>query len=275
MDEWDDVRVALAVARAGTISGAADVLGVHHATVIRRIDALEARLNQRLFLRGARGYSLTDAGETLRDTAESVEDHLAQMASRIAGGSSISGRLTVTCLPDLHWIITPRLVPLLAQHPELRLDYQTGSRLFRLDTGEAHIAIRAAETPPQNPDYVVQPFLRLRVALYAAPDYAALPDWAANNFVCPGADEAGAPWSAWLRNNVPAERWIAQANEPAAQRALIGSGVGVGFVRSDLAVGLREIGHLPDWDTQLWLVTHMDLHRTPKVQAAIAALRQG
>ena len=55
MDNWDEVRTAYQVARLGTVSGAADVLGVHHATVIRHIDALEKRLGAKLFQRHARG----------------------------------------------------------------------------------------------------------------------------------------------------------------------------------------------------------------------------
>ena len=43
MDNWDEIKTAYQVARMGTVSGAADVLGVHHATVIRHIDALEGR----------------------------------------------------------------------------------------------------------------------------------------------------------------------------------------------------------------------------------------
>ena len=62
VESWDDIRVAMAVARTGTVSGAAATLGVHHATVIRRIDALEASLKARLFQRHTRGYALTDAG---------------------------------------------------------------------------------------------------------------------------------------------------------------------------------------------------------------------
>ena len=52
---WDEIRTAFQVARLGTVSGAADVLGVHHATVIRHIDALEKRLGSKLFQRHARG----------------------------------------------------------------------------------------------------------------------------------------------------------------------------------------------------------------------------
>ena len=65
MDNWDEVRTAYQVARMGTVSGAADVLGVHHATVIRHIDALEIRLGAKLFQRHARGYTATEAGTDL------------------------------------------------------------------------------------------------------------------------------------------------------------------------------------------------------------------
>jgi DNA-binding transcriptional LysR family regulator len=49
MNDWDEIRTAFQVARNGTVSGAAEVLGVHHATVIRHIDALEGRLGVKLF----------------------------------------------------------------------------------------------------------------------------------------------------------------------------------------------------------------------------------
>jgi len=62
MESWDEIKTAFHVARAGTVSGAADVLGVHHATVIRHIDALEARMGVKLFQRHARGYTATEAG---------------------------------------------------------------------------------------------------------------------------------------------------------------------------------------------------------------------
>ena len=63
MENWDEVRTAYQVARIGTVSGAAKVLGVHHATVIRHIDALESRLGAKLFQRHPRGYTATEAGQ--------------------------------------------------------------------------------------------------------------------------------------------------------------------------------------------------------------------
>ncbi|MDO5630663.1 MAG: LysR family transcriptional regulator [Paracoccus sp. (in: a-proteobacteria)] len=275
MDNWDDIRVALAVAREGTISGAATVLGVHHATVIRRIDALEAALGVRLFQRGARGYTPTEEGQVLLESGSGIEERVAQMHTRIRGGGAIEGVLTVTALPDMHWLILPRLAPMLAAHPGLRLDYQTDARLFRLGAGEAHVAIRGATVRPSEPDYVVQPFLRLRMALFAAPDLPLADDLARNRFVLPGDIARRAPYMPWVQANVRSDAQVLTANEPSALRAAIGMGLGVGFLYADLATGLVEIAHNPEWDSILWLVTHVDLHRSPKVQAALAALKSG
>ena len=65
MNNWDEIKTAYQVARMGTVSGAAEVLGVHHATVIRHIDALEGQLGVKLFQRHARGYTATEVGDDL------------------------------------------------------------------------------------------------------------------------------------------------------------------------------------------------------------------
>src|SRR5210317_620204 len=108
MDNWDEVRTAYQVARLGTVSGAADVLGVHHATVIRHIDALEKRLGVKLFQRHARGYTPTEAGADLLRVAQATDDQFNQLAGRIKGrGSDVSGELVVTSLVTL----APRMAP--------------------------------------------------------------------------------------------------------------------------------------------------------------------
>ena len=77
MENWDEVRTAFQVARMGTVSGAAEVLGVHHATVIRHIDAIEARLGVKLFQRHARGYTPTEAGQDLLRVAQTTDESCA------------------------------------------------------------------------------------------------------------------------------------------------------------------------------------------------------
>ncbi len=284
-DNWDEIRTAFQVARLGTVSGAAEVLGVHHATVIRHIDALEARLGARLFQRHARGYTPTEAGQELFKVGQATEDKFSQLAARITGaGSEITGELVVTSLPGLSRLVTPTLVQLGRDHPDLKLRYITDVRVFRLEYGEAHVAIRAGDRP-QDPDYVVQALTTHHVALYAAPDYvranghprdeAAL---AGHRFVGPESAESRAPFNKWLATVIGRDKIVFRSNDLDALADAIAGGAGIGFLpviaaraRADL---VEVMPTRAEWDVPLWLVTHVDLHRTPKVQAILAALKQ-
>lgn len=282
MDHWDEVRTAYQVARLGTVSGAAQVLGVHHATVIRHVDALEARLGVRLFQRHARGYTPTEAGQDLMQVAATTSDQFAQLAGRIRGqGEGIGGELVVTSLGTLSPLLTPVMAAFQRAHPGLIVRFLTGTRLFRLEFGEAHVAIRAGAAPDQ-PDNVVQPLARLRSALVASEDYIGRhgrpegpDDFAGHWFVGPEGTGSRAPFNAWLEARVAPDRVIFRTDDSLAARDAIAAGLGIGFVaRWDLGPGLVEVMEsLPEWEAPLWLVTHVDLHRTAKVQAFLKELK--
>lgn len=285
IDGWDEIRTAFHVARAGTVSGAAEALGVHHATVIRHIDALEKRLGVKLFQRHARGYTATEAGQDLMQVARTTDEQFAQLAGRVRGqGEAVAGELVVTSIVGLSRLLTPALAGFQAVHPGLTVRFLTDDRLFRLEYGEAHLAVRAGAAPDQ-PDNVVQPFVSLRHALYAAKSYAArhgLPageaELAGHAFVGEDAGDSPAPFLRWLRDAVPggAIRW--RASSDAARQEAVLAGAGIGFLPIHAArrnEGLIEV--LPpreEWASALWLVTHVDLHRTAKVQAALKHLKE-
>ena len=284
MDHWDEVRTAYQVARQGTVSGAAEVLGVHHATVIRHIDALEARLGVKLFQRHARGYTPTESGQDLARVAQTTEDQLQQLVGRIKGrGSEVSGELLVTSLVELSPFMVPVLSSFQIEHPEVIIRYLTDARLFRLEYGEAHVAVRAGSVPGE-PDNVVQPFTTLRFGLYAARSYVSrngLPgdESELGNHVFIGSDnpEGRAPYQKWLRTNVPYERVVFRSSDSRIMRRALLEGVGIGFAEKksgDADPDLVEVlPHRPDWEAPLWLVTHVDLHRTAKVQALLTHLK--
>ena len=118
MDHWDEIRTAYHVARAGTVSGAAEALGIHHATVIRHIDALEARLGVKLFQRHARGYALTEAGADLAQIAQTTEEQFSQLAGRLTGqGDDVTGALVITALPSFSARLAPVLAAFQVDHP--------------------------------------------------------------------------------------------------------------------------------------------------------------
>ena len=284
MEHWDEVRTAYQVARQGTVSGAAEVLGVHHATVIRHIDALEARLGVKLFQRHARGYTPTESGEDLARVAQATEDQFQQLVGRIRGrGSEVSGELMVTSINELSDFVVPVLTEFKEEYPEVIVRYLTDTRVFRLEYGEAHVAIRAGSAPDE-PDNVVQPLTKLRIGLYAAKTYIdrhGLPkeesELPQHRYVGNDNPDGRAPFQQWLRSRVPYDRVVFRATDTSSMIAAVRSGAGIGFM--PVALGEADpslVEVMPpkdEWSAQLWLVTHVDLHRTAKVQALLSHLK--
>ena len=283
-ETWDEIRIAYHVARAGTVSGAAEALGVHHATVIRHVDALETRLGLKLFQRHARGYTATEAGEELFRVARMTDEQFSQLAARLGGGAGeVSGEFTLTAIPELTAFLVPALIRFRAAHPDLAVRLLTDTRLFRLEYGEAHAAIRAGPRPDQ-PDNVVQPLGVLRHGLYAARSHIeahGLPatESALADHPCVGPDtpDSPVPHLRWMAAVVPTAALVFRGRDLTTLADAVVAGAGVGFVplwRARQEPGLVEVlPPRPAWDSPLWLVTHVDLHRTAKVQAAVAHLK--
>lgn len=285
MNNWDEIRTAFQVARRGTVSGAAEVLGVHHATVIRHIDALEGQLGVKLFQRHARGYTATEAGEDLMRVAQATDDQFGQLEGRIKGrGADVSGELVVTSLSGFSGLLVPVMAEFQAAHPDLLVRFLTGDRVFRLEYGEAHVAIRAGKTQEQ-PDNVEQSLVQLKVGLFASKSYVkrfGLPesfeDLSKHRFVGHDNEDSRAPFYAWLQSNVPRENVVFRTNSDRAIASAVRNGVGLGFLPvwagcedSDL---MQVLSPLDEWSVPLRLVTHVDLHRTIKVQTFLKFLKQ-
>lgn len=283
LDAWDEVRTAFHVARLGTVSGAADALGVHHATVIRHIDALEGRLGAKLFQRHARGYTPTEAGTDLLQVAKTTEDQFSQLASRIRGrGAEVSGELIITSIDAMSAVVVPMLADFSAAHPEVTLRYITDERVFRLEYGEAHLAIRAGSRP-NEPDNVVQPFFRTKQALFASKTYfekfgpLAEGEWEGHRFIGAEGFMERAPFFLWLTNSIPAEQIVLRTSDQRSMQDAVRAHAGIGFM-SDWLGGqqpdlVQMMAPKEEWAADIWLVTHVDLHRTAKVQAILEHLK--
>jgi len=284
LENWDEVRTAFQVARLGTVSGAAEVLGVHHATVIRHVDALEKRLGTKLFQRHARGYTATEAGRDLLSVAQATEEQFGQLVSRIKGqGETVAGELVITSITGIADLLVPVMAAFQTAHPEVIIRFLTDMRLFRLDYGEAHVAIRAGNAP-QEPDNVVQPLMTMRWGLFAARSYVdkyGLPkgpeDFASHRFISSDNSDSRAPFYRWLWQHVPQGSIQFRVTEGAAGEAALLAGLGIGFLPLRVGANNPEVVQvmepLPEWHSQLWIVTHVDLHRTLKVQSFLNQLK--
>ena len=282
LESWDEVRTAWHVAQAGTVSGAAEALGVHHATVIRHIDALEQRLGVKLFQRHARGYTPTEAGQALAQVGRVTNEQFAQLGARLSGaGNGINGELTITTLAEIVPMLMPAVRKLAEAYPELIITLASDKRVMRLEYGEAHVAVRAGPRPSE-PDNVVQQLVIQKMALFAAPSYIdrhGMPrsdeDLLEHRFLTRHPDNDRAPDILWLKANNLMDRSVLRTGEVSAILAAARAGMGLLFwADSDPDLGLVQVmPPRPEWSFALWLVTHVDLHRTPKVQAAVKAIK--
>lgn len=168
---WDDVRLFLAVARSGQILAASRRLGVNHATLSRRLSALEADLQTRLLVRRTNGCELTAEGERFLVSAERMESEMLAMQAHIGRiDTAIAGTVRIGA-PDGFGVsfLAPRLGQLTARHPQLKIQLVPVPRSFSLSQREADIAI-TLERPEQG-RLISARLTDYTLGLYASRDY--------------------------------------------------------------------------------------------------------
>lgn len=285
MDRWTEIRTAYQVAKLGTVSAAADEMGVHRATVIRRIDALEKELGAKIFHRHAKGYAPTEIGYDLLNVARLTDDQFKQFLGRSKGlATELSGDLIVTSTDMLTNTLMPAIKRCQAAHPGVVVRYLVGPDVARLEYGDAHIAIRTG--PSQfAPDNIALPFVTVRSALYAHRDYIqkfgkpeSVKDFGDHRFISRDRDEEQFGLFKWLKKYVPDQNMIFRSADMNTKFSALFSGLGIGFlpvfearVRPELE---QVIPSNPIWDVNFSVVTHVDLHRSAKVQAFLECLRE-
>lgn len=285
MDKWTEIKTAYQVAHLGTVSAAAEALGIHRATVIRHIDALEAELGGRIFHRHKTGYAPTEVGEDLLRVAHATEEQFDQLAGRTRNRSTeITGDLIVTAHERIAPLLLPALKKFQTENMQVVIQFIASSALLKLEYGEAHVAIRTGPKPAQ-PDNIVQPYLDLKMGLYAHDGYVArhgIPrspaDYADHKFVCWEVANTSFPFTAWINKNVPGTcKALVTANQGLAEQSIFAE-LGIGFYPEIYAGQCSDLVEVlapqPDWVVPLWIVTHVDLHRSAKIQALLKHIKE-
>src|ERR1700719_2548523 len=123
MSDWENLRHFVVLAREGTLSGAARRLGVDHATVARRVAALEAETGLKLVDRRARSYQLTDDGRRIAATAMPMEEAAFAVGRAVqAAKPGLRGEVSISSPPSLaNALIAPQLFRLRHRHPGIRI----------------------------------------------------------------------------------------------------------------------------------------------------------
>ncbi|NBX42139.1 MAG: LysR family transcriptional regulator [Rhodobacteraceae bacterium] len=169
--DWDRLRIFQAVADAGSLTHAGDVLHLSQSAVSRQIRSLEDELNTTLFHRHARGLILTEQGELLFDATLHMAKRLDAAAARIRDSEEeVFGELRVTTTIGFGSLwLAPRLTALYEKYPNLKIDLMLEERVLDLPMREADVAIRMKE--PSQADLIRKRLMNIRMRLYASPQY--------------------------------------------------------------------------------------------------------
>jgi len=171
MEDWDDFRYFLSVARNGNFSAAARELQVSQPTVARHISHLEQRLDVRLFDISGNGATLTDSGLQIIDQAKAMEAMAKELKSRpLDYLSENSGTVSVTTSQSLsEFWLTDRVRKFNEQFPEITVKIVVSNDLLSIENNDADLAIRFGQ--PRDSDLIAVRVSTVEAGIYGAPSY--------------------------------------------------------------------------------------------------------
>lgn len=289
MEYWLEFRAAYLVGSLGTVSAASEACGVHRATIIRYIDALERAVGSKLFHRHRKGYTPTEVGAEFMERATAIVGDYNHLLGTLQNYVfEVSGEISICSATPLSPLVLRTAKIFQESFPGCTVNYTATEQFPGLELAEANIVLWAGEQPTVD-DYVVVPVMKFRNHLYASGDYLREfgnpqdeSDLSKHHFVCVSPAARSGP-SDWFRGyleslEIPPPQIVFQSNcRSTVFRSIIdGSGIGVlpyhiaqstpGMVKIMPALSVPSV--------QSWAVTHVDTHRTPKIQEFLKVMRE-
>lgn len=271
---WDNLKVVLAISRTGSLTAAAQHLGVDQSTAGRRLNAFEAELGVILFTRSKAGFVPTEAGMVTIARAEEIEKSYDRMRDTL-NQSQHSAVGTVRLLGN-PWVLerlTRRALPaLLAAHPHLHLRLSTRLPPSPM-RGDATIALWF-EVPPRAAEFTT-PLGTVPYAVYRSAEHpCATQDWVA--FLD---DEAPRPVIAGKLRRLMGEHGTLRmtATDAALLRAAVAGGIGQALLPQCLGEDCPELERVrkgpAEFSRTLSMHLNPDTVETKRVQTIMDWLR--
>jgi DNA-binding transcriptional LysR family regulator len=281
--DWDHLRFVLGVAEAGGLTQAARALHVDPATVSRRLDALEAELKCKLFHRTRRGLDPTSAGGKLIAHAKRIDQEVRALSFELSPeDKGVAGTVVTATDPLAASLVMPALAAFHVKHPGIAIEVVTDIRALDLGRREADIALRLLR--PEEGDLKARRLGAVGYALYAAPAYLkqhGMPDLARG---CEGhllidwpVGYGIIPQVPWLRQQAARATVVLRANSAVVRRSAAIGGAGIALLPCIMAEGDPALARIPSPAApaqELWLVTHRDLARVPRIRLTLEFLAE-
>ena len=169
--DWDNVRVFLAVARAGQFMAAARHLRIDHATVARRMSALEGSLKARLLDRRTTGISLTAAGQRFLAAAERIETEMLHTQAELTDRDvELSGTVRVGAPDGLStYYLARRFAALADRFPAITVQLVPTPQVVPVSKRDVDIAIVLDK--PEAGRLVTRKLTDFSLGIFGSADY--------------------------------------------------------------------------------------------------------
>ncbi len=289
MNDWNELRLVLAVHRAASLAAAAQRLNIDHSTAFRRLKALETRLGLRLFERLSGGvYQATEAGQRMAAAAERMEDEALALDRDLTGRDHrVSGRLRVTSSETLAYSrLTRHLAVFRQAHPGVVVELAIDNRVLNLSRREADVALRPVR--PRDGDLWGRRLAQIAWGFYATPAYLAerggplAAAGALERHALIGWEDGttGIQAAEWLSDAAPEAAFVYRANSLVNQLVAARAGIGLALLPcylgdSDDTVVRAMPEPVSDLEGELWIVAHPDLKGTARVRAFFDVVGEG
>ncbi len=267
---WDDMKLFLAVARCGSISGGAKQLGVQHSTVSRRLRAMEEKLGTRLVERKRSGYELTPAGDQIKQSALQIEREMLAVDETLLGkDANLVGPLRVSAINNMaSSVLMPIFARFSATHPRVELHINVSNMDVSLAQREADIAIRLTNSPIDT--LIGKRMLTVASTIYGNREYL-------ENVRQRGGEPRWIGVSccqfhkSWTKQYGQQQAHSFYSDDTLLTLAAIREGLGVSYLpcfMGDTEPLLQRYSDPdPRHDLGLWVLLHPDLKRTARVLA--------
>lgn len=272
--DWNNLKTFLAIARAGTLAGAARQLGVNHSTVFRRLNSFEDDLGSHLFKRLNEGYQLTNAGEKLLLEAERISNTFDSLEREFMGQDfKPAGNVRLTAPANIAYRYLPLYLSAFSKlYPEIAIELIISNQDFSLTRREADIAIRATPRPPEH--LIGRKVWDIGWSAYVGDGYSVnkeMPlttaELGQHRLIGGEGAMSSLPAFQWL-NNQMSDQQVARCNDLVAMAALAAAGYGIALLPDDQARdGLNRLFEFkPGKQSHLWLLTHPDLRKVERIK---------
>lgn len=270
---WDDLRFVLAVADTGSVNAAAKVLGVNHATVLRRIASFEESCGGPVFERDRSGYRLRPNRAPVIEAARLAAQHVKSAEALMQGRQNVVGKnLRITSTDSFCQTVLAWIYPALARRvaPD-RLTYLSSNPHVDMARLHADVALRPAMV--LSDDLVGRKVADMRFAVYARAKRREPQGWLGMT----GALERSGP-AQWMASEIDPSDVIASADSFCLLTQMLNKSNAQSILPcllGDAAPELERIAcDVPDFVVPVWVACHRDLAGSDRIQRLMESLEK-